>query len=75
MIRDIQAYIAARGTVSMTDLSLRFRTDTGTLKPILNKLSQKGRIRALPTPAKCAHCTCSRLQDLEGYEWIGIRHM
>ncbi|MEL6778849.1 MAG: FeoC-like transcriptional regulator [Cyanobacteria bacterium J06597_16] len=75
MICDIQAYISARGTVSITDLSLRFHTDSNTLRPMLSKLSRKGRIRALPLPSKCAHCTCCNVQDLAGYEWVGTQRL
>jgi hypothetical protein len=71
MLRDIQTYIANNGTVSVTDLSLHFRTNVNTLKPMLNKLDRKGRIRQLPNPTKCEGCTCCDLDDLVCYEWVG----
>ncbi|WP_035984736.1 FeoC-like transcriptional regulator [Leptolyngbya sp. KIOST-1] len=70
MLSKIQAYIAAHGTVSMADLSLHFHTDSPALRPMLAKLSRKGRIRPLPQPEKCADCTCCDLSQLDCYEWI-----
>ncbi|MBE7383783.1 MAG: FeoC like transcriptional regulator [Leptolyngbya sp. SIO1E4] len=70
MLCDIQTYIATHGTVSLRDLSLRFHADSQTLKPMLQRLSRKGRIRALPAPEKCADCTCCNLENLELYEWV-----
>ncbi|MEB3356747.1 MAG: FeoC-like transcriptional regulator [Synechococcales bacterium] len=72
MLRDIQTYITTHGTVSLADLSLHFHTDGQTLKPMLDKLSRKGRIRKQPAPVKCADCTCCDLSSLELYEWIGV---
>jgi putative ferrous iron transport protein C len=52
MLRDVQAYIADHGTVSVADLSLHFHTSIDALQPMLNKLSRKARIRPLPAPRK-----------------------
>ncbi len=71
MLTDLQTYIASHNVVSMADLSLHFRADRQALEPMLAKLSRKGRIRALPMPAKCADCTCCELSSLECYEWVG----
>lgn len=70
MLRDIQDYIASHGTVSMRDLSLHFHSDSQTLKPMLDKLGRKGRIRKLPIPERCDGCTCCNVESLEHYEWI-----
>jgi putative ferrous iron transport protein C len=71
MLTALQTYIADHGTVSIADLSLHFRTDSQALRPMLTKLSRKGRIRALPAPTKCSDCTCCDLSSLECYEWVG----
>jgi len=71
MLRDVQSYIAQRGTVSIADLSLHFRIDSQAIKPMLTKLSRKGRIRQLPPPAKCGGCNCCEQDTLECYEWVG----
>jgi putative ferrous iron transport protein C len=73
MLRDIQSYIAQHGTVSIADLSLHFHTDSQAIKPMLAKLSRKGRIRPLPPPTKCSGCTCCEQDSLECYEWLGTR--
>jgi putative ferrous iron transport protein C len=72
MLRDLQTYITTHGTVSLADLSMHFHTNDAALKPMLNKLSRKGRIRKLPTTAQCHcnDCTCCNLSSLEFYEWI-----
>jgi putative ferrous iron transport protein C len=70
MLTALQTYIAVHGTVSIGDLSLHFHTDSQALRPMLAKLSRKGRIRALPMPEKCADCTCCDFSQLECYEWI-----
>jgi len=70
MIKDLQTYIATHGTVSLADLSMHFHTDDAALRPMLNKLSRKGRIRKLPTPEKCADCTCCHSNSLELYECV-----
>jgi len=70
MLSDIQAYIAAHGTVSIADLALHFHTDSSALRPMLAKLIRKGRVRSLPAPAKCADCTCCDLSSLECYAWV-----
>jgi hypothetical protein len=69
MLRDLQTYIAAQGTVSLADLSLHFHTDSRTLEPMLNKLCRKGRIRQLPIAAKCGGCTSCESSSLALYEW------
>lgn len=71
MLREVQTYIAQNGTVSVADLSLHFRTESEALKPMLSKLSRKGRIRKLPTAAKCCSCTACDRDTLEIYEWLG----
>jgi len=71
MLSDLQTYIAKNGTVSIADLSLHFRTDSHAIQPMLKKLSRKGRIRKLPVPEKCDHCTCCDWTNLECYEWVG----
>ncbi|MEO1068984.1 MAG: FeoC-like transcriptional regulator, partial [Cyanobacteria bacterium J06638_6] len=48
-----------------------FHTDSQALRPMLAKLSRKGRIRSLPVPEKCADCTCCDWRSLECYEWTG----
>jgi putative ferrous iron transport protein C len=70
MLRDVQAYIADHGTVSVADLSLHFHTSIDALQPMLNKLSRKARIRPLPAPEKCAGCTACNHNDLLCYEWV-----
>jgi hypothetical protein len=70
MLSDLQTYIASHGVVSISDLSLHFRTDIQAIQPMLSKLSRKGRIRKLPTPEKCADCTCCDWTHLECYEWV-----
>ena len=70
MLTDLQTYIATHGIVSIGDLSLHFHSDSQALRPMLTKLVRKGRIRHLPAPVKCSHCTCCDLTSLEGYEWI-----
>ncbi|MEB3214202.1 MAG: FeoC-like transcriptional regulator [Leptolyngbyaceae bacterium] len=70
MLRNIQAYIANHGTVSIADLGMHFHADRHTLTPMLSKLIRKGRIRQLPMSVKCAGCTCCDLSSLELYVWI-----
>ena len=71
MLADLQTYIAKRGTVSVTDLSLHFGSDSQAIKPMLHKLSRKGRIRQLPAPTKCGGCTSCDANTVEFYEWRG----
>lgn len=73
MLSDVQAYIANHGIVSMADLSLHFHSDSQALRPMLTKLSRKGRLRPLPLPEKCADCTGCDVSHLECYEWVGVK--
>jgi putative ferrous iron transport protein C len=70
MLTALQTYIATHGTVSIAELSLHFHTDSQALRPMLAKLSRKGRVHSLPMPEKCADCTCCDFSQLECYEWI-----
>ncbi|MEB3268823.1 MAG: FeoC-like transcriptional regulator [Leptolyngbya sp.] len=70
MLRDLQTYIAQRGTVSLADLSLHFHVDSQAIQPMLTKLSRKGRIRQLPQPSKCCGCTACDGMTLEQYSWV-----
>jgi hypothetical protein len=70
MLRDIQTYIADRGMVSLSDLSLHFHADSEALQPMLSKLIRKGRIRKVPMPEQCSGCTCCTQESLELYEWV-----
>jgi putative ferrous iron transport protein C len=71
MLRDVQTYMAQNGTVSLADLSRHFHIQQDALQPMLSKLSRKGRIRQLPTAAKCCGCTACDRDTLDLYEWLG----
>jgi putative ferrous iron transport protein C len=70
MLTDLQTYIANHGTVTLADLALHFRTDGEAIRPMLAKLSRKGRIRKHPTQGTCGGCTSCNPASLECYEWV-----
>jgi putative ferrous iron transport protein C len=70
MLTNIQTYIAKHSTVSIADLSLHFRSDREAIRPMLDKLCRKGRIRKLPASGKCGGCTSCEQGTLELYEWV-----
>jgi len=71
MLCNLQTYIARRGTVSLSDLSLHFRADEQVIESMLDRLQRKGRIRRLPVAGNCSECTCCDRACLEFYEWTG----
>lgn len=72
MLGALQSYIAVRGTVSLADLAQHFRMDPLALRPMLDRLTRKGRIRRLPCPDRCSGCQCCAESQLEYYEWVAV---
>ncbi|MGK7947023.1 MAG: FeoC-like transcriptional regulator [Microcystaceae cyanobacterium] len=69
ILTDVQNYLRKYNKASLADLSLHFRMDTDALRPILNKLIRKGRIRQMDSQ-KCGGCTSCGSDTLELYEWV-----
>ena len=69
ILTDIQTYLGKQKRASLADLALHFRTDADALRPMLERLSRKGRVRRLDGK-KCRGCTSCAPTSLEVYEWI-----
>jgi putative ferrous iron transport protein C len=72
ILTEIQEFIGKSPQVSLTDLKIHFRMDEGTLRPMLKKLVQKGRIRYLSIPKRCDCCTSCHSDAIELYEKVAI---
>ncbi|MGK7931975.1 MAG: FeoC-like transcriptional regulator [Microcystaceae cyanobacterium] len=69
ILTDVQTYLKKYHKASLSEMSAHFRMDTDALRPILNKLKRKGRIRQMDSE-KCGGCTSCSPDTLELYEWV-----
>lgn len=69
ILTDIQTYLAKYRRASLSELSLHFRTDAEALRPMLELLRRKGRVRLLEGK-KCGGCSSCAPDSLEFYEWV-----
>ncbi len=70
ILRELQDFILNYHRVSLAEMELHFHIDRDALKPMLNKLIKKGRVRKLPTAQKCHSCKSCNPDALEFYEWV-----
>ena len=68
ILTDIQTYLQKYQKASLGELSLHFRIDADALRPLLNKLIRKKRIR-LMSGKKCKSCCDCPPETIEFYEW------
>ncbi|MDJ0742117.1 MAG: FeoC-like transcriptional regulator [Xenococcaceae cyanobacterium MO_167.B27] len=70
ILKAIQNFLINYNRVSLADMKRHFQIDGDALKPMLNKLIKKGRVRKLSNTKKCNSCTSCDPDALEFYEWI-----
>ncbi|WP_448380486.1 FeoC-like transcriptional regulator [Gloeomargarita sp.] len=69
LLQDLQGYLQTHRQVSLTKLCQHWQMDADALRPVLNLLIRKGRVRCLHQP-KCGGCHSCAATDLELYEWV-----
>jgi predicted ArsR family transcriptional regulator len=69
ILKDIQTYLAKYGKASLAELAIHFRADANALRPMLDRLIRKGRIRQR-SEKKCGGCQSCAPESLEFYEWV-----
>lgn len=70
ILKEIQNFLINYHRVSLPDMERHFKIDRYALKPMLNKLIKKGRVRKSATAEKCHGCKSCDPDALEFYEWI-----
>jgi hypothetical protein len=70
ILKELQNYILNKNCVSLAEMKQHFGIDGDALKPMLDKLIKKGRVKKLPTAEKCHSCTGCDHATLEFYEWV-----
>ncbi len=70
VLRNIQNYLAKHRKASLQEIALHIKSDTEAVRPMLNRLITKGRIKQLPLN-KCGGCTSCPPESLDIYEWVG----
>ncbi len=73
-LSDLKAFLAERGRVTLTEISLHFDTPASAVVPMLDRWIAKGRLRKLALAGGCGKagpgCSCSAPPS-DIYEWIG----
>ena len=69
LLQDLQRYLQTHRQVSLTKLCQHWQMDADALRPILDVLIRKGRVR-LVHQRKCGGCHSCASTDLELYEWV-----
>ena len=72
MLSKIRDYMIRRPAVSLYDLALHLQAQPDAVRGMLQHWIDKGRIRKLPRPGRCAGCqaaVCDPTQS-ELYEWV-----
>ncbi|MFW6264226.1 MAG: FeoC-like transcriptional regulator [Cyanobacteriota bacterium] len=70
ILKELQAFVLKYHRVSLAEMELHFHVDGNALRPMLNKLVRKGRIRKLSIPDQCHGCTSCNPDTIEFYEWV-----
>lgn len=71
MILDLRDFLQQRRRASLQDLALRFAMDADTLRPMLHKWINKGKIRKASVSGECGGSCCKCDPALtEIYEWL-----
>jgi hypothetical protein len=70
ILSEIAAYLREHRRSTISDLSARFRSDPGALRPMLDALERKGRVRRVAGGASCGGgCVKCSPESLDIYEW------
>ncbi|WP_247218303.1 FeoC-like transcriptional regulator [Synechococcus sp. C9] len=69
LLQDLQGYLQTHRQVALTKLCQHVHMDADALRPVLDVLIRKGRVRYLHQP-KCGGCHTCQASDLELYEWV-----
>lgn len=70
MLKQITDLLLERGSLSVKEIALALVIDVGALRPMLELLEQKGRIKkiALPCGGGCSSCNCADMDNLTYYK-------
>jgi len=71
ILSELNGYLAQRRRVALVDLANYFGSSPETLRPMLEVLARKGRVRRIANGAACASgcCKCDQA-TAETYEWV-----
>ncbi len=70
ILKELQDFLVDSHCVSLAQMERHFQIDGNALRPMLNKLIKKGRLRKLPSAEKCHSCKSCDPDALEFYEWV-----
>ncbi len=69
-IQELQDFICDFRRVSLAEMKICFQTNGDKLRPMLDRLIQKGIVQKSPLDEKCQTCQKCESDELEFYEWI-----
>jgi hypothetical protein len=71
ILSELNGFLAERRRVALVDLAYHFGSSPEALRPMLEVLARKGRVRRIANGAACASgcCKCDQA-TAETYEWI-----
>lgn len=71
ILSELTGYLAQHRRVALTDMANRFGSSPEALRPMLDILARKGRVRRLDEGPSCASgCGGCSHASVEAYEWI-----
>ncbi|GAB4544017.1 MAG: hypothetical protein Tsb0014_37950 [Pleurocapsa sp.] len=69
-LKELQDFIFDFRRVSLAEMKLYLQIDGNTLRPMLDRLIQKGKVQRSPETEECQTCHKCQPDELEFYEWI-----
>ena len=69
-LQELQNFVFDFHRVSLAEMKLYLQLDGETLKPMLDKLIQNGKVQKSPTAEECQTCLKCESDELDFYEWI-----
>jgi hypothetical protein len=72
ILADIKQYLSARGSASLSDISLHFDTEPNAMRGMLEQWIRKGRVTKHVAGSACnSSCNKCGTESAELYEWVG----
>ncbi|ELS00633.1 FeoC like transcriptional regulator [Xenococcus sp. PCC 7305] len=69
-LQELQDFVFDFGRVSLAEMKICFQTNGESLRPMLDRLIQKGKVKKSPLDEKCQTCLKCESDELEFYESI-----
>ncbi len=71
-LTELKGYVRERGSASLHELSVHFRSDESAIEAMMERWIEKGVVRKVDfSKEQCSGCSFCSTDDRFHYEWIG----